>query len=152
MTVLELIEDRIIQVISRVEGEPLTQGADPLRFQLLLPYEVEPWEYPASTLFFSYPSQTDAATGGITENQWRWVQRSYWDNSDQARAQAQMKRMLPELPAVIRHMTIEDHIINGDKFFELEIEDAGIPDPVETATGRLLLIKSLFLTATTEEI
>lgn len=151
MTVLELIEDRINQVITRVEGEPLTEGADPLRYQLLLNYEVEPWEYPASTLLFTYPSQVDAATGGITENQWRWVQRSYWDNSEQSRAQAQMKRMLPELVTVIRRMTIEDHITEDGQFFELEIEDAGVPDPVETATGRLLLVKSLFLTATTEE-
>ncbi|WP_273843930.1 hypothetical protein [Rubrobacter calidifluminis] len=147
---IEQIEAVINTLISRSEGEPLPGATDPVVYRDVLDVEVEPQQYPASTLLFSYPSQSDLATGGITQNTWRWIQRSYFDFTDPATAQQEMKRLIPALLSALRHASPDDLLLADGTQIELVVEDAGAPDRAEVGESSVL-VKSLYITAQTEE-
>jgi hypothetical protein len=152
------IEGLINGLISEVEGEPLsgTSGAPPVVYREALDVEIPPTVFPASTLLFSYPSQVFLALGGeLSENEWRWTQRSYFDATGDellAEAQREMKSLLPALITAFRH-TDPDYWMLGDGTQVLfDIEDAGDPNVAEFEEGPTVLVKALNLIARTEEI
>lgn len=148
---IEQIEDVINRIISTAEGEPLFEGQENISYREIRDVEVPPGEFPASTLLFSYPAQEDAGTGGLTGNTWRWIQRSYFDFTDPEAAQKEMKRLLPALLTSLRHAGPDDLVLPDGTPVELVVEDGGDPD--RGAVGQQqMLIKSLYLTATTEEV
>lgn len=131
--------------VARAESREETE----LVFAEILDVEIPPERYPASTLLFSFPSQTDYATGGLTENEWRWVQRSYFDNTEPALAQMEMKRLLPALLTTFRRnpvLTLEDGATA-----EIDVEDTGPPEPAEGRGMPSVLVKSLEIVMRTEE-
>lgn len=148
---IEQIENVINALVNRAEGNPLFEGQGGVVYREILDVEIPPSEFPASTLLFSYPAQSDAATGGITSNEWRWVQRSYFDFTDPETAQKEMKRLLPALLASFRRADPDDLMLPDGTPVEIVVEDGGDPDR-GTVGERQLLMKSLYLTATTEEI
>lgn len=149
---IEQIEEIVCARIRTVSADPLEEGDDPLIYKEVLDVDVPPSVFPASTMLFTYPSQEWGALGmAITDNSWRWIQRSVWDASDEAIAQREMKRMLPALLRTIALIDPQTELILDDgTVFELDIEDAGDPNTRNTVAG-MVLVKNLFLTATTEE-
>ncbi|MCL6437217.1 MAG: hypothetical protein K6T51_01290 [Rubrobacteraceae bacterium] len=147
---IEQIEAAINALISRAEGEPLPGSTEAVRYAEVLDVEVPPQHFPASTLLFSYPSQSDLATGGITQNTWRWIQRSYFDFTDPEAAQREMKRLVPALLAALRHASPDDLVLEDGTQIELTVEDAGDPDRAQIGESSVL-VKSLYITAYTEE-
>jgi hypothetical protein len=119
-------------------------------FNEVSPVEVPPQQFPASTLLFSYPAQSDYGTGGVTENQWRFIQRSYFDYTDPEAAQLEMEALLPALLTEIRRAGPDDLLLPDGTPMELDVEDAGDPDRGEVGEQQML-IKSLYLIARTEE-
>lgn len=149
---IEQIEEVINARIAVVSSDPLVAGDDRLVYKEILDVDVQPAAFPASTLLFTWPSQTAGALGGlITDNEWRWVQRSIWDASDPALAQREMKRMLPDLLRALATVDPEEELTFDDGIvYELAVEDAGDPNRQRTVDG-LVLVKNLFITATSEE-
>jgi hypothetical protein len=152
---IEEIEAILVGLIESAEGEPLT-GTTPVTFAEVLDVEIPPTVFPASTLLFSYPSQTFIDLGAnLSENEWRWVQRSYFDATGDellAEAQREMKRLLPALQAVIRRVDPDDLYLEDGTFVQLDIEDAGDPNVTQFSEGGpRILVKALNLVARTEE-
>jgi hypothetical protein len=152
---IEEIEAVINGLIESVEGEPLS-GTQPLKYAEVFDVDIRPTAYPCSTLLFSYPSQTFISLGNppLSENEWRWVQRSYFDATGDdllAEAQREMKSLLPALLDAFRRVDADDLILEDGTQMMLDIEDAGDPDigPIDESTR--VLAKALNLIARTEE-
>lgn len=143
------LEEAINSLIEATTAEAELREETDLSYAEVLDVEVPPAYFPASTLLFSFPSQTDYATGGLTENEWRWVQRSYFDNTDPALAQSEMKRLLPALLTTFRRnpvLTLPDGTTA-----EIDVEDTGPPEPAEGRGMPPVLVKSLEIVMRTEE-
>jgi hypothetical protein len=146
---IEQIEAVINALIGRARGEAVEGGTN--AYAEVLDVEVPPQAFPASTLLFSYPAQRhEAMGGGLTENEWRFIQRSYFDYTDPALAQREMKSLLPALLSEVRNAAPEDLELPDGTSLMLDVEDAGDPD--RAAVGETqMLVKSLYLIARTEE-
>lgn len=147
---IEEIEAVINGLIESATGEPLS-GTTAITFSEVLDVEVPPTEFPCSTLLFSYPSQIFLDLGAnLSDNEWRWIQRSYFDNTDPATAQREMKSLLPALMTEFRRVAPGELELADGTQIMLDIEDAGDPN-VTDFEGQSMLIKALNLIARTEE-
>jgi hypothetical protein len=148
---IEEIEAIINGLVRSTAGEPLS-GTTPLKYREVLDVEVPPTQYPCSTLLFSYPAQTFADLGAdLSDNEWRWIQRSWFDNTDPATAQREMKKLLPALITAFRRVDPVELTLEDGTFVQLDIEDAGDPNVAEFLDGTSALTKALLLIARTEE-
>jgi hypothetical protein len=109
-----------------------------------------PTSFPASTLMLTFVSQTDVATGGLTANEWRFIQRSYFDYTAPAEALEEMDILIEGVLTEIRRATVADLTLpDGTPIDPIIIEDGGDP---EEAPEERVAFKTLYLTVRTEEI
>jgi hypothetical protein len=145
---IDSIETALVATIEAADV-PAPTAEDPnARRRVLL--DVHPVELPdlgqlpAGTLLFAGPAQQDGATGGLTDNEWRWIFRIYVSVQDFRIGQQQMKDAIPAvLAALRRNPTLND---TCDR---LVIRDRGDPQYLRT---RKQLVKTLELVAETEEV
>lgn len=138
---IDRIETALVAVLkgARVEGAPAPVLVD------VHPVELpDVGRLPAGTLLFAGPTQEDGATGGVTDNGWRWILRVYAGVQDFRLGQQQMKDAVPAiLTALRRDPTL------GDTCDRLVIRDRGDPQYLRS---RKQLVKTMELVAETEEI
>ena len=109
-----------------------------------------PQAFPASTLMLTFVSQTDVATGGMTANEWRFIQRSYFDYTTPETALNEMDLLIEGVLTEIRRATPDDLTLpDGTPLEPFVIEDGGDP---EEAPAERVAFKTLYITARTEEI
>lgn len=143
---VEELKRVINAVISTARAEPVEDGEEPLSFVEILGVEVRPDALPASSILFTAPAETDSETGGVTENTWTFIQRGYYDFTDQARSQHEHERLTPAIFAAFR---INDEVqLEDGSFVSFRVADGGPPQPL-VEIG--LFTKTLRITATTDE-
>jgi len=136
------IKERLNEIIARA-------GEDDIEFAEVLGVDY-PQAFPASTLMLTFVSQTDVATGGMTANEWRFIQRSYFDYSEPETALDEMDILIEGVLTEIRRATPDDLTLDDGIYLEpFVIEDFG--DPEEFPDQRVAF-KTLYITARTEEI
>jgi hypothetical protein len=109
-----------------------------------------PESFPASTLMLTFVSQTDVATGGLTANEWRFIQRSYFDYTAPREALEEMDLLIEAVLTEIRRASVADLTLpDGTPLDPIIIEDGGDP---EVAPEERIAFKTLYLTVRTEEL
>ena len=145
----EQIEEVIDLLLSRVAIDPVSGGSD--EFEERWDIETIPSKTPASTLRYFGTTQTDFATGGISANEWRWLQMIWLDNSDPEKAQTEWKRLSDQLNTQFRNATPDDLTLGDGTPVELSFETGGAPlEGVDE--GRRFYAPVLYITARTEEV
>lgn len=99
---------------------------------------------PAATLLFSFISQHDGATGGITENGWQHIVNLYMRGGSAKLMHEDLRECIPAVLDGLR----EDRTLGG-LVYDVRIEDGG-PPQFDAENG--YMVKALLLTAVTEEV
>lgn len=114
-------------------------------FKTVLEWEpVDVGKLPAATLLFSFISQSDAATGGITDNGWQHILGLYLRASSARVMNEDLKECIPAVLNALR----SDRSLGG-LVYDVRIEDGGPPE-FDAENGYMK--KSILLTALTEEV
>jgi hypothetical protein len=108
-----------------------------------------PVAFPASTIMLTEATQEDFATGGITQNEWRFLQQSWVDYSgDREQAILELELLIEAIPKAIRDASPDDLTLPDGTDFELVLEPGGDP---EDAPAETVYFKSFYIVARTEE-
>lgn len=139
---------RIGQLKTAINGLLREVSADGVRYAEVIDTPF-PERFPASTIMLSEATQGDFATGGLTENEWRFLQQSWVDYSgDAAGAIRELELLIEAVPRALRRATPDDLTLPDGTPFELRLEPGGDP---EDAPNERVYFKSFYITARTEE-
>lgn len=113
-----------------------------------LPY---PRLFPASTMMLTEVAQTGVYTGGLTRNEWRFLQTIYVDFSgEDAEAIEELELFIEGVQTAVRRADVEDLFLPSGHVLRLEIDGSIRPGDGDLPNTRVAF-KEFIVTMETEE-